>query len=45
MGLWYLKEKVRLKDKELGAALGWLSRENKIEFYECDEEPFMYISA
>ena len=32
-----LKRKSGLKDKELGAALGWLSRENKIEFYECDE--------
>ena len=27
-----LKRKSGLKDKELGAALGWLSRENKIEF-------------
>ena len=37
-----LKRKSGLKDKELGAALGWLSRENKIEFYECDEE--LYVS-
>ena len=36
-----LKRKSGLKDKELGAALGWLSRESKIEFDQCDEElPF-----
>ena len=33
-----LKRKSGLKDKELGAALGWLSKENKIEFDQCDEE-------
>ena len=33
-----LKRKSGLKDKELGAALGWLSRESKIEFDQCDEE-------
>ena len=32
-----------LKDKELGAALGWLSRENKIEFDQCDEELYVYL--
>ena len=31
------------KDKELGAALGWLSRENKIEFDQCDEELYVYL--
>ena len=33
-----LKRKSGLKDKELGAALGWLSRESKIEFDQCDKE-------
>ena len=38
-----LKRKSGLKDKELGAALGWLSRESKIEFDQCDEE--LYVSS
>ena len=37
-----LKRKSGLKDKELGAALGWLSRESKIEFDQCDEELYVY---
>lgn len=37
------EEKSGLKDKELGAALGWLSRENKIEFDQCDEELYVYL--
>lgn len=36
-----LKMKSGLEDKELGAALGWLAREDKIEMY--DEED-LYIS-
>ena len=36
-----LKRKSGLKDKELGAALGWLSRESKIEFDQCDEELYV----
>ena len=38
-----LKRKSGLKDIELGAALGWLSRENKIEFDQCDEELYVYL--
>lgn len=37
-----LKKKSGLKDKELGAAIGWLAREDKIEMYEEQEE--LYIS-
>lgn len=37
-----LKKKSGLKDKELGAAIGWLAREDKIEMYEEEEE--LYIS-
>ena len=37
-----LKKKSGLKDKDLGAALGWLAREDKIEMYEDDDE--LYIS-
>lgn len=37
-----LKKKSGLKDKDLGAALGWLAREDKIEMYEDDGE--LYIS-
>ena len=35
-----LKRKSGLKDKELGAALGWLSRENKIENYQLQRVTF-----
>ena len=38
-----LKRKSGLKDKERGAALGWLSRESKIEFDQCDEELYVYL--
>lgn len=37
-----LKRKSGLKDKELGAAIGWLARENKIELYQEDDE--LYVS-
>lgn len=37
-----LKKKSGLKDKDLGAALGWLAREDKIEMYEDNDE--LYIS-
>ena len=33
-----LKRKSGLKDKELGAALGWLAREDKIEFEQQEDE-------
>lgn len=38
-----LKRKSGLKDKELGAALGWLAREGKIEFEQEEEELFLYL--
>ena len=40
-----LKKKSGLKDKELGAALGWLAREDKIEFYqeESEESAELYV--
>ena len=38
-----LKRKSGLKDKELGAALGWLSIDSKIEFDQCDEELYVYL--
>ena len=31
-----------LKDKELGAALGWLAREDKIEIHQEEDE--LYVS-
>ncbi|RGM47569.1 MULTISPECIES: winged helix-turn-helix domain-containing protein [Bacteroides] len=37
-----LKRKSGLKDKELGVAIGWLARENKIELYQEDDE--LYVS-
>lgn len=37
-----LQEKSGLKDRELGAALGWLAREDKIEIHQ--EEDGLYVS-
>lgn len=38
-----LKMKSGLKDKELGAALGWLAREDKIEIEQQEEELSVYL--
>ena len=38
-----LKRKSGLKDKELGAALGWLAREDKIEIHQEEDE--LYVSG
>ena len=38
-----VQEKSGLSDKELGAAIGWLARENKIEFKEEGEESCVYL--
>ena len=37
-----LKRNSGLKDKELGAALGWLAREDKIEIHQEEDE--LYVS-
>ncbi|ADV45074.1 winged helix-turn-helix domain-containing protein [Bacteroides helcogenes] len=37
-----LKEKAGLGDRELGAALGWLAREDKIEIHQEGDE--LYVS-
>ena len=41
--VWQLKKKSGLKDKDLGAALGWLAREDKIEFEQEEEELYVYL--
>lgn len=38
-----LKNKSGMEDYELGAAIGWLAREDKIEMYQEQEE--LYISS
>lgn len=38
-----LKRKSGLRDNELGAALGWLAREQKVEFDETDEDLYVYL--
>ena len=38
-----VQEKSGLSDKELGAAIGWLARENKIEFKEEGEDVCVYL--
>ena len=37
-----LKRKSGLKDKELGAALGWLAREDKIEIHQEEDEALCF---
>lgn len=38
-----LKRKSGLKDKELGAALGWLAREGKVELEQEGDELYLYL--
>ena len=38
-----LKRKSGLKDKELGASLGWLAREDKIEFEQQEDELYVFL--
>ncbi len=38
-----LKRKSGLKDKELGAAIGWLARENKIELEQEEDELYLFL--
>lgn len=39
-----LKEKSNLSDKELWAALGWLAREDKVEFDTNSKEERIYLN-
>lgn len=38
-----LKKKSGLRDKELGAALGWLAHEDKVEFDQEEDELYVYL--
>lgn len=38
-----LKEHSGLSDIQLGAAIGWLARENKIEIYEDGNDFYVYL--
>ena len=38
-----LKIQLKLRDRELNAALGWLARENKIGFEQADGEMWVYL--
>lgn len=37
-----LKKRSGLRDKELGAALGWLAHENKVQFDQTCDELYVY---
>lgn len=39
-----LKEQTELSDKELWAAIGWLARENQIEFDSSSGEERVYLN-
>ena len=41
MGLWDFEE----KDKELGAALGWLACEDKIVLHQENEELYIFLGV
>ncbi len=38
-----LKRKSGLRDKDLGAALGWLAHEDKVQFEQVDDELYVYL--
>ncbi len=38
-----LKKKSGLGDRELGAALGWLAREDKIEFEQQEDDLYVFL--
>lgn len=38
-----LQRESGLKDKELGAAIGWLARENNIEFEQEEEDLYLFL--
>lgn len=40
-----LKRKSGLKDKELGAALGWLACEDKIVLHQENEELYIFLGV
>ena len=39
-----LKKATKLNEKDLGMALGWLAREEKIAFYEIEDEMFVRLN-
>lgn len=38
-----LQKQTKLKDKDFYLAVGWLSRENKVYFFEIDKELYLYF--
>jgi hypothetical protein len=38
-----LKKLLKMNDKDFYMALGWLSRENKIAFYEKEKAEYLYL--
>lgn len=38
-----LKCKSGLSEKDLSAAIGWLARENKIEFCQCGDKVYLFL--
>lgn len=40
-----LKRTAELSDRDLNAAIGWLARENKIDFESCDEGDCLFLSV
>lgn len=40
-----LKHKTHLSDKELAASIGWLARENKIEFETHSQEEKLFLTT
>lgn len=40
-----LKKASELSDRDLNAAIGWLARENKIDFEQAQEDDCMFLSV
>ncbi|GFH99549.1 hypothetical protein IMSAGC004_01953 [Bacteroidaceae bacterium] len=40
-----LKKASKLSDRELNAAIGWLARENKIDFECSDQDDHLFLSV
>ncbi len=43
LGIKQIKKITKLKEKEIYAALGWLAREGKVAFDECEDEKDIFV--
>lgn len=41
----HLKEATGLSDRDLNAAIGWLARENKVDFESANQQDCLFLSV